>query len=279
MSWSLFHFKCRFLANRLVQGDSKQSALSALEAFDTKPLFGKQTLNYAANKLFNDILSITQPDKLLTCLQSYSSIDSHNFQLNNDIVDKQKRALNYICSLYVIYFIIAQLFKHKVFPTFKDTYDLFDSELPGQFLAFDNVFLLSNILLIGLILLQFLIYRQFANFDRYLVFAPTKRQFFIPKLIDSNLTNLRQLFLAPINLAKGQNLSDQTKAIYELESQGMTVSAEYSTFITVTQAELERNVKKTFDRCHAIIQVLLYTMIGFLITVMYLPIFSLGAII
>lgn len=278
MSWTIFHFNCRYLANKLEQGYSKDKAVMALNDFDTKPLFGDQTLNAGAKLLFEDILTISNDGKFLDCLKSYNTIDINEVGVDRKTIKKQTSSLNYMVVLFFIYILIASLFSVYVFPTFTDIFDMFQSELPAQFLAFENVFIISNIVLVTLLVFQYCLLKQLKTLYKKMTIIPSLA-WILPKSVKTSFTNMHQILKAPILLANGQSDSPMMTSIVELQKQGMTLDKEFSGLVLERKVSLERSITTSFAASFGLIQMFLYLAIGFLISVMYLPIFSLGHII
>ncbi|WNC70163.1 hypothetical protein RI845_08485 [Thalassotalea nanhaiensis] len=280
MSWSHFHFKCRFLTQKLEQGYSPKQAIKELDAFDVSALFSKDKLIGAPARLFQEILLINDSEKLLKCLHNYNAVDMDEISFNESTIVKQQQKINYMVALAVVYFTVGSIFKVFVLPSFNKIYQLFDNELDSKFLAFDAIYATSILVLTILFILIFILIRNTKNLDEQLVSRKSlKGSKLLSKKLNSNLTRLNELLLAPIDIALGKNSSTILLSISQFNSQNIELSHEFKGLLVTMKKSIEPDFNRLINRYFNFLQISLFLAIGYLITVMYMPIFSLGAII
>ncbi|WNC70698.1 hypothetical protein RGQ13_11210 [Thalassotalea psychrophila] len=279
MSWSHFHFKCRFLTKKLELGLSPEQAIKALDAFDVSSLFQKVKLSGAPARLFDEILLINRSDKLLECLKSYNAVDMSEVSFNESMLVKQHQKTNYMIALAIIYFIVGSIFKVYVLPNYFEVYRLFDGEVAAKVLAFDTIYVFSTLFFSLFFILVFILIRKSKNLDEQLVSRKQMGSKLFSNKMNSNLCRLSELVLAPIDIALGKNSSKTLSTLTDLKYQNIELSDEFKGFVVDIKMSIEPDFNKLFNRYFSILQMALYLAIGYLITAMYTPIFSLGAVI
>lgn len=279
MSWRHFHFNCRFLLKQLEQGFSKNEAIEKLNNFDASFLFKNKQLKGAQNKLFEEILCIESLNSFRTCLEGYNQLDLAKLCINEEAIEKQKSALNYMITLFTVYIVVAMCFKTFVFPTFVDIFTLFKGDLPVEFLAFDNVFLLTTPILTLLLIAAYHLIKKIKNLDSSMISKNYSNLWFLPKKLNKKMQQLNQIIRAPLNLETRLDNGPIGISINQMESHGLQLKDEITGFAEELRISLEIDFTKLFNRYFQLLQFSINGVIGFLIIVMYLPIFSLGALI
>ncbi|NMP16686.1 hypothetical protein [Thalassotalea sp. Y01] len=279
MSWALFHFHCRYLHKQLEQGATKQQALDTLRQLDLSELFNNNAqLSGAPKQLLQRLLTLPDHNRLLTALSAYNQLDINSVTVNAVTESKYLRSINYMVILTVMYLLIATLFKWYVLPSFVDMYSMFGGQLSAKFLAFDSVYMLSLIAAPFMILFCYLLRRQIINIEQSFVQRQRRERWLFSENLNRQLDSFSTLLLSPVLTAENSTQATMKK-LAKLRSAGIDVDTELPALLSEKGQSLTVQLEKYLGRCFRIIEISLYVLIGYLISVMYEPIFNMGALI
>ncbi|WP_371185935.1 hypothetical protein [Thalassotalea maritima] len=277
MSWAHFHFNCRYLCQQLEAGRTKQQALAELEALDISPFFEEKQLSGSAGRLFEKLISIDDEHKLVSCLRAYLSIDIN--KLSGIAFESQKRVdrFYYLVTISILFIVIATLFKLFVVTEFVQLYGIYETQLPAQLDTFDRVYLVTMSLIPIFMLLSWIVHRRLTHIDSALVQRDGAYHWLFGKKISEQLNVMSQLLMAPLNLVDGKPLL--IPALAHMQSNDANFIATLPSLLTVKSEQLDRQLTLHVRRALIAFETFIYISIGYLIMVMYQPIFGLGQLI
>ncbi|MCL1078539.1 hypothetical protein D5R81_11145 [Parashewanella spongiae] len=280
MSWSHFHFKCRYLASKLRQGHTKSQAINASEQVEISQLFGKSALTPAQQSFYSEILTIEDTNKLIDTLDAINGINFNKVNFDKSLAKKSSQTKDYAIGLYFIFAIMAYGASTFLVPQFIEMYISFNSPVPFLLGKFSEVLFTVALILLFPVGLAIYTSKSLAQLNNLLVKDSSPRLFrlFLPKTTLNKMSKLHQLARLPLRSKPKKNSAFES-LIYELELSGEALGTELASILTFYIEEIDHECNKLLNRLLKLIHALLFIGIGFYITQLYEPIFAMGAII
>jgi hypothetical protein len=284
MSWSKFHFNCRFLNQKLSEEIDFEKAKRLLSAkYSNHQIGGDLKENSIENNLLNKIISEPDPKKLQMLFSIYGKL---NFSWDLSALTKLKNIRDYLFALVTIYLLISGIYKYYILPVFIDVFDQVnldqvDLSIVADLERFNTIWLISIILmlLVSVVLLKFYSFvnkigKKENNFDSSFFY-----KFFIPLKIINKLKQIDALSNAPIENKVNEFSSEQIEIYKSFKSDNLDIAAELQVLLDELRASLLKLIYAQMTKLLALFSIVIIGSIGYLVSSLYQPIFSLGMII
>lgn len=279
MSWSKFHFNCRFLNQKLSEEVDFEKAKRLLSAkYSNHQIGGDLKESSIENNLLKKIISEPDPKKLQMLLSIYGRL---NFSWDLSVLTKLINIRDYLFALVTIYLVISGIYKSFVLPAFIDIFDQMDVPVAAELERFNTIWLISItlMLLVSIVLLNFYSFvnkigkkeNKFNSSFFYKVFIPVK--------IINKLKQIDALSNAPIENQVNEFSSEQIEIYNNFKSDNLDIAAELQILLNANRASLLKLINAQMTKLLALFSIIIIGSIGYLVWSFYQPIFSLGMII
>lgn len=279
MSWSKFHFNCRFLHQKISEEvDLEKAKELLLTKYSNNQIGGDLKENSIEDNLFKNITLEPDPKKLQILLSIYGKLN-----LSWDLSDLTKliNIRNYLFALFTVFLFISSIYKYFVLPEFINIFGQMGIPISAELERFDIIWFISFtiMLLISIVLFKFYSFvNHIGQKENYLNSSLFSR-IFIPAKIISKLKLIDALSNAPMENQVNEFSTEQINICNNFKSDDLDVSVELQTLLNVHRASLLKLINMQITKLLALFSVAVIAAIGYLILGIYQPIFSLGMII
>lgn len=279
MSWSKFHFNCRFLNQKLSEDVDFENAKRLLTAkYSNHQIGGDLKESSIENNLLEKIISEPDPKKLQMLLSIYGRL---NFSWDLSALTKLINIRDYLFALVTIYLVISGIYKSFVLPVFIDVFDQMDVPVAAELERFNTIWLISItlMLLVSIVLLNFYSFvnkigKKENNFNSSFFY-----KVFIPVKIINKLKQIDALSNAPIENQVNEFSSEQIEIYNNFKSDNLDIAAELQMLLDASRVSLLKLINAQMTKLLALFSIVIIGSIGYLVWNFYQPIFSLGMII
>lgn len=279
MSWSKFHFDCRFLAQKLcenVSGDKAEALLSKNYAkIYTNNLNNKGSFE---DDLYQKIIAEPNLEKRQTLLSTYGKL---NLTWDLSSVSRLANIRNYLFLLSCMFLLISAIYKFFVLPKFIDIFDQMNLPISSNLQNFNGIWaaLLILMLLSCLALLQFSSFVKGIGQKESHLNTSMLRTSFVPKVLIEKSKLIDALIYAPLGINLNEYSAEQIAFSNNLIVDNLDLATELQIKINEHRAALLNIVNTHSKKLMAVFSITVISAISYLLFSFYQPIFSLGQIV
>jgi nitrate reductase NapE component len=279
MSWSKFHFNCRFLSQKLSEEVGFEKAKELLSTkYSNHQIGGDLKESSVENNLYKKIILETDPTKLHTLFSVYGKL---NLSWDLSALTKLKNIRNYLFVLFTVFLFLSSIYKFFVLPAFIDIFSQMDVPITTVLERFNTIWLVSISLmfLVSVIILMF--YSFVDQIGKKEINSNTSlfSTFFIPVKILNTLKHIEALSNAPIENQVNEFSTEQIEIYKNFKSDNLDTASELQVLLDASRASLLKIINLQITKLLAIFSIVVVGSIGYLVWSLYQPIFALGMII
>ena len=282
MSWSKFHFNCRFLNQKLSEEVPIEKAQELLSNnYSKHQIGGVLKESSIKSHLFEKMIAESDPKRLKRLFSIYGSM---NLSWDLSALSRLRNIRNYLFVLLTVFIFISSVYKFFVLPAFINVFEEMDLNISSGLERFDFVWgmTITLMLLISFILLRF---NSFVNkIDKIDKTDNNFNSTFFYKLLISKkiikmLKQIDALLYAPIEIERNEYSAEQITIYKSFESDNLNTSTEVQNLIGCYRVTLIKLINARITKLLALFSIVIIAAIGYLVFSAYQPIFSLGMII
>ena len=274
MSWTTFHFSCRFLSQKLSDGLELQPALDLL----SKNYGNRQPSDALNNPIYKEITSEAKQNKQQELLSIYG-----NLKLNWDAssITKLTNIRNYLFLIFAMFLLMSVIYKTYVLTTFREIFSLMDAPLNAQLESFTTYWVISLLLMttVSVVILRFSSIIKQINGTSTTFSSSVISQLLLSKKIINQILRIEALIYAPLN--KNINLfsASDNEFVKQLRSDNMNIAKELQVLIDSQYYLLTLMINSRIKKILLFLTLIVVIAIFNFIYSLYAPIFSIGTII
>lgn len=279
MSWSKFHFNCRFLNQKLSEKVAFEKAKELLsKKYSNHHIGGELEESSVENNLYKKIILETDPNKLQILFSVYGKL---NLSWDLSTLTKLKNIRNYLFVLFTIFLFLSSIYKFFVLPAFINIFDQMDLPIASDLERFNTIWFvsISLMLLISIILLKFYSFVNQIGKKEIDLNSSLFLKVFIPVKILNKLKHIEALSNAPIENKVNEFSSDQIDIYKSFQSDNLDIAEELQVLLDANRISLLKLINLQIAKLLAVFSIVVVSSIGYLVWSFYQPIFSLGMII
>tara|TARA_R110002060_G_scaffold77031_3_gene88056 strand:+ start:1190 stop:2014 length:825 start_codon:yes stop_codon:yes gene_type:complete len=274
MSWTAFHFSCRFLSQKLSDGLELKPALDLL----SKNYGNHQPSDTVDNPIYKDIASEEKQSKQQELLAIYG-----NLKLNWDAssVTKLTSIRNYLFLIFGVFILLSSVYKVFVLPAFKEVFSSMDIPINAQLESFTMYWVISLLLMtiVSAIILKFSSLIKQINGISTTFSSSAISRLLISKKIVNQIQKIEALIHAPLGKNVNQFSASENEFIKQLSSDDMNVAKELQALIDAQYSLLTTMINGRIKKMVFLLAFIVVSAIFNFIYSLYAPIFSIGTII
>ena len=274
MSWTAFHFSCRFLSRKLLDGLELNPALDLL----SKNYSNYHSSGVSNNPIYKEITSEAKQSKQQELLSIYG-----NLKLDWDAssVTKLTNIRNYLFLIFGVFLLMSGIYKAYVLTTFRDIFSLMDAPLNVQLESFTTYWVISLLLMttVSVVILRFSsIIKQINGISTTFSSSAISR-LLISKKIINQIFRVEALIYAPLDKNINQFSASDNEFVKQLRSDNMNVTKELEILIDSRYSLLTIIINARLKKILFFLTLIVVGAIFNFIYSLYTPIFSIGTII
>jgi hypothetical protein len=274
MSWTAFHFSCRFLSQKLSDGLELKPAQDLL----SKSYDNYQPSNALDNPIYKEIISVTNPSKQQELLSIYGNL---NMDWDVSSVAKLTNIRNYLLLIFGVFLLLSGIYKIYVLTAFKEVFSLMEAPINAQLENFTTYWLISLLLMtvVSVIILKFSsIFTQVCGISN--TFSPsTISQLVTSKKIVNQIQKVQALIYAPLDKNINPFSASENEFVKQLSMDNMDTPKELQTLINAQYTLLITMINGRIKKMIFLLTLIVVGAIFNLVYSLYSPIFSMGTII
>jgi len=279
MSWSKFHFNCRFLNQKLSENIGINKAKELLsKSYSKSKIGGDLKENSLEKKLFNKIIIEHDPEQLQTLFLVYGRL---NFSWDVSALIKLKNIRNYLFAIFIIFLFLSGIYKYFILPEFIKTFDQLSTSSLIDLEQFNIALFVSILfmLLISFVLLKLYSFvKHIGKKESNLNTSLFNRILFSINIINK-IKQIEALLYAPIENYINEFSTEQIDIYKKITSDNLDVSFELQILLNAYRASLLKLINTRIAMLLALFSIIVVGAIGSLVFSIYQPIFLLGTII
>lgn len=279
MSWSKFHFNCRFLSQKLSEEISFANAKELLfKSYSKNNIGGKLEVDSLESKLFNSISAEPDAKKLQSILSIYGGL---NFAWDLTTLTKLKNIRNYLFALFSVFLLLSFIYKFYVLPEFFNIFVEMEHPISEELGRFNTIWLISITVMlpISFILLRFYSFVDQIGIKEINFNSTFFTRVFIPVKIKNKLKLIDALTNAPIEKVVNDFSSEQIEIFRNFKSDNLQISEELQVLLNTYRASLLKLINAHIIKLLSLFSLAIMSAVGYLVWSFYKPIFSLGMIV
>ena len=274
MSWTAFHFSCRFLSQKLSDGIELKPALTLLSKNYSNYLHS-DTLD---TPIYKTIISEEEPSKQQQLLSIYGKL-----KLNWDVsaVTKLTNIRNYLFLIFAMFLLLSSIYKTYVLTTFKEIFAVMDAPINAQLESFTSYWIISLVLMtiVSAIILRFSAVIKQMN-GTSTTFTPSLiSQLLISKKIVNQVKSIEALINAPLDRNVNQFSPTENQFVKQLNTDNMDIANELQALIDSRYHLLTNMINGRIKKLLFLLSFIVVNAIFNFVYSLYAPLFSIGTII
>ena len=268
MHWNNFQFCCRYLNQKLSEGNELQSAQDKL--VESYPKYEPKRLTY--NPIYKSILEASNQQELLSI---YGSLKINK---NTESITKLTNIKTYLSSIFVMFLVMVSINSTYTIPVFQEIFSVMDSPMAEELEYVNSYWLVSAIVLLlcGAIVFRF----SFLIEQVKSSVKPYQSSFFkkliLSKKLNDQLENIDALIYSPLD-SNINNFSDQGNKLYKLiKNDNLNVVIELETLINQAYIKLNEAINSRLSVLLTLVCFSVVFAIYIFLSSLYTPIFAIG---
>lgn len=271
MHWNNFQFCCRYLHQKLSEGDELKSAQDKLIA--GYPKYQPKQLQY--NPIYKSILKADNQQELLSI---YGKLKINQ---NTESIAKLTNIKSYFVLVFVIFLVMVFINSTYTIPVFQEIFSNMDSPMTEELENVNSYWLFSTIVMLicGAIVFRF----SFLIEKVKAASKPFQSSFLKRLILSKRITNELEDIDALIHSPLGQNInsfSSKENELYQLiNNDNLNVVLELETLINQAYTKLNKAINSRLSVLLTLVCFSVVFAIYIFLSSLYTPLFAIGTIV
>ncbi|WP_076417976.1 hypothetical protein [Colwellia sp. UCD-KL20] len=271
MHWNNFQFCCRYLEQKLSEGDELKSAQDKLIA--GYPRYQPKQLQY--NPIYKSILKADNQQELLSI---YGKL---RINQNTESIAKLTNIKSYLVLIFVVFLIMVFISSTYTIPVFQEIFSIMDSPIAEELELVNIYWLFSSVMIIvcGAIVFRFSFLIEQVKVAGNPFQPSLFKRLILTKRIINELENIDALIHSPID-HHINSYSPKENEFYQLiKNDNLNVVLELETLINQTYIKLNKTINSRLSVLLTLVCFSIVFSIYIFLSSLYTPIFATGTII
>ena len=271
MHWNNFQFCCRYLHQKLSEGDKINSAQAKL--IENYPR--NQPKQLQNNSIYKSILDASNQHELLSI---YGKLKINQ---NTESITKLNNIKTYFVLIFVVFLMMVFINSTYTIPVFQEIFSVMDSSMAEELENVNSYWLFSSILMVvcGAIVFRFSFLIEQVKTTKKPFQPSLFKRVILTKRIINEIENIDALIHSPL----GQNInsfSSKKNELYQrLNNDNLNVALELETLINQAYIKLNKAINSRLTVLSTLVCFSVVLAIYIFLSSLYGPLFAIGTIV